>query len=200
MVAANAQTTTPLRLVDRLLTDTVSRDRMATAPLDVVMLHFCSDVLENPHDPFNVGRIVEIFTSYTVSAHYLIGRDGTVFRFVPEDRVAFHAGRGNLSWAPERRNRLNDWSIGIEMLSIGSAKDMALFMSPEKYAAYAEKHPDWIGYTDAQYQALQSLLKSIRSRHPAIRFDRKHIIGHDEYAGARRTDPGELFDWKRIGL
>lgn len=198
--AANAETTTPLRIVDRLLTSTVSKDRMPTAPVDMVMLHFCSDVIENPDDPFNVDRIVDIFTTYGVSAHYLIGRDGTVFRFVPENRIAYHAGKGSLSWVPERTNRLNEYSIGIEMLNVGSAKDMAIFMSPAKYAAYAKKHPDWIGYTDEQYQALKSLLESIQSRHPAIRFDRKHIIGHDEYAGPRRTDPGELFDWTRINL
>lgn len=198
--AAPAETTAPLRIVDRLLTDTVSRDRMPTAPVDMVMLHFCSDVVENPQDPFNVDRIVDIFTSYSVSAHYLIGRDGTVFRFVPENRVAYHAGKGDLSWVPERANRLNEFSIGIEMLNVGSAKDMAIFMSSAKYAEYAKEHPEWIGYTDEQYQALKSLLDSIRSRYPAIIFDRKHIVGHDEYAGSRRTDPGELFDWNRIGL
>ncbi len=196
----HAQTTAPLQIVDRPLTSTVSRDRLATAPVDMVMLHFCSDVIENPDDPFNVDRIVEIFTSYTVSAHYLIGRDGTVFRFVPETRVAYHAGRGSLSWAPERTNLLNDYSIGIEMLNVGSANDMAIFMSSEKYAEYAKKHPDWIGYTDEQYQALNTLLSSIQIRHPAVKHNKKHIIGHDEYAGSRRTDPGELFDWKRIGL
>lgn len=197
---AQAQTTAPLQIVDRLLTDTVSRDRMPTAPVDMVMLHFCSDVIANPEDPFNVTRIEEIFTSYTVSSHYLIGRDGTVYRFVPENRVAFHAGTGNLDWAPERTNRLNEFSIGIEMLNVGSANDMKIFMSPEKYAAFAKKHPDWIGYTDAQYAALDALLKGIKSRNPAIQMDRKHIIGHDEYAGPRRTDPGETFDYTRIGL
>lgn len=200
LTGAGAQTTAPLRIIDRLLTETVSRDRMPTAPIDMVMLHFCSDVVENPDDPFNVERIVEIFTSYTVSAHYLIGRDGTVFRFVPENRVAFHAGRGEVSWAPERRNSLNDYSIGIELLNVGSAKDMKIFMSPQKYADYARKHPEWIGYTDEQYEALRGLLDSIRTRHPAIKHDRKHIIGHSTYAGARRTDPGELLDWSRLGL
>jgi hypothetical protein len=31
--------------------------------------------------------------------------------------------------------------------------------------------------------------------------DRFHIIGHEEWAGrGRRTDPGELFDYTKIGL
>lgn len=195
-----AQTTSGLRMIDRWLPETVSRERQPTAPLDMVMLHFCSDVVENPTDPFNVDRIVEIFTSYTVSAHYLIDRDGTVFRFVPEDRVAYHAGRGRLAGFPERTNRLNEYSIGIEMLNVGSAKDMELFMSREKYAEFAAINPQWIGYTEAQYTALRQLLESIAQRHPGVKLDRKHIIGHEEYAARRRSDPGELFDWKRIGL
>lgn len=198
--AATADTTAPLRIVDRPLTATVSRDRMPTAPIDTVMLHFCSDVIENPDNPFSVDRIVEIFEQYGVSAHYLIGRDGTVYRFVPEQRVAYHAGKGTVPGKPERTNRLNEFSIGIEMLNVGSAKDMAIFMKPEAYAAFAKNNPEKIGYTDAQYQALNQLLTQIKQRHPAIKHDRQHIIGHDEYAGGRRTDPGELFNWSRIGL
>lgn len=197
---ANAQTTASLRIVDRLMPNTVSRDRKPTSPVDTVMLHFCSDVVEHPENPFNVDRVLQVFTSYTVSAHYLIGRDGTVYRLVPESRAAYHAGRGKLAWAPERTDNLNEYSIGIEMLNVGSAKDMKIFMSPAKYAEFAKQHPDWIGFTDAQYQALRALLASIQSRHPGVKMDRHHILGHSDYAGARRTDPGETFDWKRIGL
>jgi len=198
---AAGQTTSPLKFVDKWLPKKCSSDRQSTATVDMVMLHFCSDVVKNPQDPFNVDRIVEIFTEYTVSAHYLIGRDGTVYNFVPENRVAFHAGKGTVPWAPERNNKLNHYSIGIEMLNVGSQEDMKIFMSPVKYKEFAEAHPDWVGYTDAQYKALAQLLKEIKIRNPAIQFDRKHIVGHNEYAGAkRRTDPGSTFDWGRIGL
>lgn len=198
---ACAQTSFTINYKDHYLPEKVSRDRHTTTPVDMIMLHFCSDVIEHPENPFNPDRIAEIFTSYTVSAHYLIGRDGTVYRFVPEERVAFHAGKGTVPWAPKRNNRLNEYSIGIEMLNVGSAEDMAIFMKPDKYAAFAKAHPDWIGYTDAQYAALKALIEDIRSRHPGIKFDRKHIIGHSEYAGeARRTDPGTTFNYERIGL
>jgi len=196
-----AQTTSPLKFVDKWLPSKCSSERQTTATVDTVMLHFCSDVVKNPQNPFNVDRIIEIFTEYTVSAHYLIGRDGTIYNFVPENRVAFHAGKGTVPWAPERNNKLNHYSIGIEMLNVGSQEDMKIFMSPVKYKEFAEAHPDWIGYTNAQYAALGQLLKEIQGRNPAIKFDRKHIVGHNEYAGAkRRTDPGTTFDWSRIGL
>jgi N-acetyl-anhydromuramyl-L-alanine amidase AmpD len=37
-------------------------------------------------------------------------------------------------------------------------------------------------------------------RHPEVAPARTHIIGHDEYAPGRKTDPGELFDYTQIGL
>jgi N-acetyl-anhydromuramyl-L-alanine amidase AmpD len=165
------------------------------------MLHFCSDVIAHPDNPYDINRQVEIFQKAPASANYLIARDGTVYRLVPEDRVAWHAGKGHLDWDPKMTS-MNSKSIGIEMFAIGSPNDMKLFgMTQEKYDAFKSKHPEWVGFSDAQYAALNQLIKDIRARHPAIKFDRYHIIGHEEWAGhARRTDPGELFDWKRIGL
>jgi len=79
---------------------------------------------------------------------------------------------------------------------------MKLFgMSQAQYDTFKSKHPEWVGFSDAQYAALNRLIDEIRARHPAILHDRFHIIGHEEWAArARRTDPGELFDWTRIGL
>lgn len=199
-VSANAAPTTPTQYVDNFLGGKTSRERLSTSTVDMIMMHFCSDVIQNPDNPYQVTRIKDIFTSYGVSAHYLVDREGTVHRFVPEERVAFHAGKGRLSWMPERTNQLNEHAIGIEILNVGSWRDMKTFMKKEAYDEFASKYPNWIGYTDAQYAALRKLVEDIRSRHP-IPFDRYHIIGHEEYAGAgRRTDPGELFDWTRIGL
>lgn len=31
-----------------------------------------------------------------------------------------------------------------------------------------------------------------------VKRNRKHVLGHDEYAPGRKTDPGELFDWERL--
>lgn len=191
----------PLKIVERMFPENCSRDRLSTAPLDIIMLHFCSDVIENPQNPFQFSRIEEIFTAVPVSAHYFIDRDGTVYQAVPERRVAFHAGRGQLPWFPDRVNTLNEYSIGIEMLATGSAEDMKIFMSAQAYADFAAKYPQHVGYTDAQYRALGQLIDGIRTRYPAIKFDRQHIVGHEESAGRqRRTDPGQLFDWSRIGL
>jgi len=190
----------PLKFVDRLLLPQSSA-RPASVIVDHLVLHFCSDVIAHPDHPYDIDRQIEIFRQAHASANYLIARDGTAYRLVPEDRVAWHAGTGHLPWDPALKS-MNQRAIGIEMFAIGSPADMKLFgMSQAQYDTFKTKHPDWVGFSDAQYTTLNQLIDEIRARHPAILHDRLHIIGHEEWAGrARRTDPGQLFDWTRIGL
>jgi N-acetyl-anhydromuramyl-L-alanine amidase AmpD len=167
-----------------------------------VVLHFMSNVARNPYDPYDIEPVRKIFVDYKLSSHYMIARDGLVLKLVEEDRVAWHAGRGFLDDFPDYRNRLNNHSIGIEFLAIGSRDEMA-----PKYlsrSSYDRLDPSLIGYTEEQYSAVNELLAEIYDRHPAVVRDRRHIIGHDEYAGPRqrpadpKVDPGSLFDWSRI--
>jgi N-acetyl-anhydromuramyl-L-alanine amidase AmpD len=203
VVAAAAPVDTPNspgKIIDRLMPETHSAERPSTATVDTILLHFSSDVIKNPENPFSVERIIQIYTDYRVSTHYLVDREGRIYRLVPEERVAFHAGKGELARQPSHKDSLNYASIGIEILAIGSEKDMRIFMNAEKYRDLAKRHPEFVGYTDAQYEAVNWLVREIAKRHPAVKLDRSHIIGHDEYAYGRKTDPGELFDYTRLGL
>lgn len=190
----------PIKFVDRLML-AQSETRRASNVVDHIVLHFCSDVIAHPDSPYSIDRQIEILRNAPASANYLIARDGSVYRLVPEDRVAWHAGNGHLPWDPALKS-MNQKAIGIEMFAVGSPADMKLFgITQAQYDSFKSKHPDWIGFSDAQYATLKQLIAEIRARHPAILEDRFHIIGHEEWAGrARRTDPGELFDWTRIGL
>ncbi|MGD0260639.1 MAG: N-acetylmuramoyl-L-alanine amidase [Verrucomicrobiota bacterium] len=190
----------PIKFVDRLMLQQ-SSTRPASMAVDHIVLHFCSDVIAHPDHPYDIDRQIEIFRQAPASANYLIARDGTVYRLVPEDRVAWHAGTGHLPWDAALKS-MNQQAIGIEMFAIGSPADMKLFgMSQAQYDSFKSLHPDWVGFSEAQYTTLKQLIDDIRVRHPAIVHDRFHIIGHEEWAGrARRTDPGQLFDWTRIGL
>jgi len=180
------------------LPENCSGARFDGAEVDQIMLHFCSTVVEHPQDPFNIDNLIALFNTLGVSSHYLIARNGAVIQFVEEDRKAYHAGKGALPWQHESRtDKMNDHSIGIEMLAIGTQEEMAHYMTAEQYDALP-KH--WIGYTDAQYKALNHLIGNIRNRWPLISLDRQHIVGHDDYAAGRKVDPGKLFDWSRIGL
>ncbi|MBS4217578.1 N-acetylmuramoyl-L-alanine amidase [Bacillus sp. FJAT-49711] len=166
------------------------------APTHIV-LHFISNAGENVGDPYNVEDVNSIFTEYGVSAHYLIGRAGEIYQLVPEDRVAYHAGLGVLPYFTKYRNNMNQYSVGIEILAIGTKEEMASMIDEELYDSI---HPTLIGYTESQYESLNLLLDDIVNRNPSIERSRKYIVGHDEYAPGRKTDPGSLFDWKKIGF
>ena len=107
-----------------------------------------------------------------VSAHYLIDEDGTVWRLVPEDRRAWHAGVS--CW--RGRRDINGASIGIELVNPGHDNGYRAF-------------------PDAQMAALEALGRDIIGRHP---IPPRHVLGHSDVAPQRKIDPGELFDWRRL--
>lgn len=104
-----------------------------------------------------------------VSAHLFVSRRGAVTQFVPFDRRAWHAGVSR--W--RGRAGCNDFSIGIEL-----------------------EGTDNSGYTNSQYVALARILGALAARYP--RLDRSALVGHNEIAPRRKTDPGPRFDWQRV--
>jgi N-acetyl-anhydromuramyl-L-alanine amidase AmpD len=160
-----------------------------------VVLHFISNAAVNPENPYNYEDVRSIFTDYDVSPHYMIDREGVIYHLLPENRVARHSGKGELRGFPEYKDHLNDYSIGIELMAIGTEAEMKDMISSEDYQKIPTEH---IGYTEAQYKSLNLLLDDILARNPYIKRDSTHIIGHDEYAFGRKTDPGSLFDWEMI--
>ena len=107
-----------------------------------------------------------------VSAHYTIDRDGRVYRHVPEERRAWHAGVSY--WAGERN--INGCSIGIELVNPGHEFGYEPFPKP-------------------QIGALLDLAGDIMERRaiPPAR-----VLGHSDVAPARKEDPGELFPWAHL--
>ena len=104
-----------------------------------------------------------------VSAHLLLRRDGEVVQFVPFTRRAWHAGRSCFG----KREACNDFSIGIEL-----------------------EGADDIPYTREQYARLAQLIPLLRAAWPAIRAE--NIVGHNDIAPGRKTDPGPAFDWQHL--
>ena len=162
-------------------------------PPELVMIHFCSAVMIHRDDPYNLQAVRQTFIDADVSIHYLVDRDGTIYCYVPENRSAWHAGVGEWLGEEKYKNNLNRYSIGIELMAIGSQKDMSLYLTEAEYNAL---DPAFIGYTDEQYEALSALVADICQRHN-IPLDRDHVIGHEEFS-PNKNDPGELFDWSRI--
>jgi N-acetylmuramoyl-L-alanine amidase len=107
-----------------------------------------------------------------VSAHYVVAEDGSVWRLVPEDRRAWHAGVS--SW--RGRSDVNDASIGIELVNPGHEFGYRPFAA-------------------AQIAALETLCRDILARH---RVPPRNVVGHSDVAPQRKQDPGELFPWPRL--
>lgn len=186
---------TTVSTINALLPQANSEQR--TTPITHVVTHFMSNASNNPKNPYKYDDIRKIFIDYGVSAHYLIGRNGEIYQLVNENRVAYHAGKGNLVKYPQYKDKLNSYSIGIEIMAIGTEKEMKTMLTSSVYKSISKKN---IGYTDAQYRSLKQLLEDILKRNPSIKRDRTHVIGHDEYAPGRKTDPGSLFNWSKLGL
>ncbi len=160
---------------------------------EFLMIHFTSAVVIDRDDPYNMELNRSIFEDYEIGINYIIDRDGTVFCYLPENRAAWHAGEGEFNGEERLTNRMNMYSIGIEVLAIGSESDMAQYLTSYEYRSLDS---DFYGYTEAQYVSLKLLTEDICARHN-IPMDRNHIIGHEEYS-PEKSDPGELFDWGRI--
>ncbi|MFN3529584.1 MAG: N-acetylmuramoyl-L-alanine amidase [Bacteroidia bacterium] len=168
----------------------------ASGDFSMVMLHYISNALEKPENPYVLDDILGIFTKYKLSAHYLINREGQIYQLVSHQRKAFHAGKGRLPQPPHHENNMNSHAIGIELMGTGTKEEMVLL---------GIKHYDRIalqdrGFTDAQYKSLLWLLQKLENELPAFSISKQGIVGHDEYAPNRRGDPGMLFDWNKIGL
>lgn len=107
-----------------------------------------------------------------VSSHYVVEEDGAVFRLVPEDRRAWHAGVSH--WRGEAL--LNGRSIGIEIVNPGH---------------------EW-GYRPfpaLQMAAVCELCLGILARHP---IPARNVVAHSDVAPDRKEDPGEFFDWQGL--
>jgi N-acetylmuramoyl-L-alanine amidase len=137
------------------------------SPPDMVVIHYTG--METGE--VALGRLRDP-TSPRVSSHYLIEEDGRLFRLVPEERRAWHAGIS--FWKGERN--LNGVSIGIELVNPGHDIGYRAF-PPEQIAT------------------LIALLGDIRQRWDV---PDGRIIGHSDIAPDRKLDPGELFPWKAL--
>ena len=137
-----------------------------TTPPDILVLHYTG----MPTGEAALARLRD--PEARVSSHYLVEEDGRIFRLVPEERRAWHAGVS--FWKGERN--INGVSIGVEIVNPGHEFGYRPF--PE-----------------AQISAVTALVADIRSR---WQIDNGRIVGHSDVAPDRKDDPGELFPWKRL--
>jgi N-acetylmuramoyl-L-alanine amidase len=123
-------------------------------------------------------QALAILTKGSVSSHYLIAdQPAVIYQLVDESRRAYHAGVS--AWKNDAQ--LNASSIGIELVNPG-------YQDTPQGRVYA-------AYPAEQIALLIDLLKQLVARHQIAP---EHILGHNEIAPQRKSDPGPLFPWQRL--
>ena len=130
--------------------------------IDTIVLHYTERDLETSLRILRYGG---------VSAHYLIAVEGTVYKILNDDEVAWHAGVSR--W--RGRKLINPHSIGIEIVNLNG---------------------NIHSYPLGQMTALIDLCHHIMNENPAVMAS--NIIGHSDIAPRRKLDPGAKFPWQLL--
>ncbi len=135
------------------------------------------------------------------SAHLVIGRDGRIFQLAPFNVRTWHAGRSH--W--EGVIGLNQCSIGIEMVNAGRLSKVG-----DRYVSWFNvEYPEnevveavhkfenaasyWHAYTDVQTECAVELADMLVNA-----YNLRGILGHDDIAPGRKSDPGPAFPMESI--
>jgi len=102
--------------------------------------------------------------SRIASAHYVIWKNGEIWRIWLDDYVLWHTGAWSYPWM--KTNFWNNYCIWIEVVS------------------------DWYSYTKKQIETLEKLVKELQKKHSIWI---KNIIRHKDYAPKRKWDIGDNF-------
>ena len=166
--------------------------RYQESRINHLVLHFTSEHFE---------RSLELLTGRgesRVSVHYLVPAPGDetyphrnlrVYRLVPEERRAWHAGRSYWSGTTS----LNDSSIGIEIVN----ESACVNDDPDTDEPTPEEQICRLfDYPEAQIDLVIRLAADILKRNEDIA--PVDVVGHGDIAPTRRVDPGPRFPWKRL--
>ena len=136
-----------------------------------------------------------------VSAHVVVGRDGSITQLVPFDTIAWHAGRS--SW--DGRDGFNKYSVGIEIDNAGR-----LTRAENGYKSWFGRNYDagevikavhrnesaasfWHSFTEQQIELVSDICEALIEVYPI-----DLILGHDEISPNRKSDPGPAFPVEKL--
>ena len=166
----------------------------------LIVVHFTADHLK-PDDTVSWFRN----TASKVSAHLVLGRDGSVTQMVEFDKRAWHCDPSQ--W--NGKSHVNGFSIGIEVdnpgrLEIRGSEGVAWFgerFGREEYGLVEHTsdkygHALWMPFTETQMANLRAIISALLEAYPSI----VDIRGHDEICvpARRKNDPGPLMDMESL--
>lgn len=127
-------------------------NRKRTKALTTVVLHATGGS--------SLSGAVSTLIARGLSYHYIIDKNGKVYKGVSDEAVAFHAG---VSVGPGGPN-VNGYSIGISFVNLDNGKDP---------------------YTDAQTRSATNIIVALKAKYPMLKFLTTHAI----IAPKRKVDP-----------
>jgi N-acetylmuramoyl-L-alanine amidase len=138
------------------------------------------------------------------SAHVVIERDGTILQCVSFENVSWHAGKSR--W--HDIVGLNRHSIGIELANWGYlrssnggwATSTGKRIAEPFIGTHRNGNPDgsthpigWEPYPEEQFEAARHLVEVLIASYGI-----NDIVGHDDIAPVRKSDPGPAFNMARF--
>ncbi|RDI97957.1 N-acetylmuramoyl-L-alanine amidase [Dyella solisilvae] len=174
----------PITVIDQPLPYVAKLPERPASAVEMVVIH-CTELPDLAMAREYGERVLYEDRGTGASGHFYIDRDGTIYRYVPGNRVANHV-RGQ-----------NPNSIGIELVNLG------------RYPDWWNSHRQTMTepYTAAQIAALRALLAQLRQDYPNLHL----IAGHEDLDTARlpasdnpavevprKLDPGPLFPWDEV--
>lgn len=135
------------------------------------------------------------------SAHLVIGRDGTLVQCVPFNVRAWHAGQSRWTGVDGVAcENLNRYAIGIELENWGPLRRSGpVWLSwngrrvegavIEARHRYGVPSGGWETYPEAQIDAAAEAARAICAAYGIA-----EILGHDDIAPGRKSDPGPAWD------
>ena len=145
---------------------TIIRNSKANKRVKFVIIHYTGMQSEIE----SINRLKD--KKSLVSCHYLINRVGKLRLMVPENRIAWHAGKSR--W--KNFKDLNKYSIGIELVNKG-----------HKFG--------YQNFTSLQIKRLINICKKLKKKY---KIKSSNFLGHSDIAPLRKMDPGEKFPWKSL--
>jgi len=152
-----------------------------------IVLHFTAGGIE--------GSLETLTKPGGLSSHYVISKKGEIYKLVQETNIAYHAGKSSYGDLVS----LNNYSIGIEIENWGDLhKDSSGKICRWTGAEHTDKFKlvnmiYWDYYPFIQLHSVVELVKNIKTRYPNIK-----IVGHDQIAFGRKSDPGAAFPWDSL--
>lgn len=140
---------------------------------------------------------IEFAESIGLSCHLWVDRDGKIYQQRPFNRVCYHAGKSQ--WKDPNTGKLytnlNSCAIGVEFANGGD-------IHPERFSKLepvVARHKNggntkkWERYTPQQIEKAKEIARVLKER-----YNLDDVIGHDDIAPNRKSDPGPAFPMAEV--